>query len=271
MPRSCTPGIRHLCLALLLSSLTGQAARAGLSVKIDGVTIEDNGAMDLDPTPNIIRFDSRDAMKGFQNMVNSGYNVAGEVRALIDQKKLVLVNFIADRPAGAAGGELKVSFQSDGYPGGEKIEAYDTINPFVSNGTGADPYLTDADKALAVPAGTDKLVNWQGYVNGNAIGKPVGPKLPQGNPNFPAKIGVSKPYDGDDMGRQVGHGPVEYDNPGANLTLRGDLTITLGADRDQFSVFPDAVVGYSVVPCPPSLAMACIGGLAGLGAWWRRR
>jgi hypothetical protein len=250
-------------MVLIFTSLilSAQVACAGLVVTIDGFAINDNGANDLNNAADVIDFNSLDMQEGFQNKVKSGYNVTGEVVADFANHKLS-ISFIADRPAGAAGGQLTIGMSADGFMGGPKIEAFDTTNAHVSNGTGAAPYDTNQQTAKAVPQGTDKLVSWQGFVNGMAIGNPVGPAVPLGNPAFPAMTAVSAPYPGDDKSRQVGHGPAMFANL-ANVTLSAELVITLGADRDQFSYFPAGGVSYDVlaagVPEPSTLTLVTIG------------
>jgi PEP-CTERM motif len=253
---------RHLMLLVVTALIfSSQVACAGLVVTIDGFAINDNGGNDLNNAANVIDFNSLDMQKGFQNRVNSGYNVAGQVTANFANHTLT-IGLIADRPVGAAGGQLTIGMSADGFGGGPVIQAFDSTNAHVSNGAGAAPYQTNAQTARAVPQGTDRLVSWQGSVNGTAIGNPVGPAVPLGNPAFPAMTAVSAPYPGDAMGRQVGHGPALFGDLGANFTLSAQLVITLGADRDQFSFFPAGGVSYTIIPPvpePSTLTLASIG------------
>lgn len=229
-------------------------------VSVDGFLILDNLVGDLDPTPNRISFDS---LAGFPNgfATTSGFDakgvvetsgVAGALAAQLNSgQSLVLTNFVADMPATALPGPFTIVFEhtfGPAIPGGGT--AADMLVAFADDGTGAAPYLTGGG-AIALGAGEDLIVAWQGFVDNVPIPNPTAPLPPLLN-----VAGLNTAY------QTHGHATTSPLFGGVifNPILRGNLTFALGGPRNQFVLLTSAEVGLEDLGDPPAVPVLPAGG-----------
>jgi hypothetical protein len=257
-----------LIAALHVLLLPGTAGALGITFD-SSLTITDNSLWDLNPAIGTIQFDSTVTFPG---ALASGYDVKGTVQqgggpalsAIISPvvDAVTLTNFVADSPIGAPGGPLDIEFY-DTFAGGPypTITAADVITALVGNGNGSLPFNQSA-LSNAVPAGTDTLIYWQGFVSGAITTSPFGGPLPINNPALAAGGGTA-PY------TVYGHGPTIIPSI-SNPVVGAFLTFQLGATRDQFILPSSAEVGFTVTPEPSSLLLATMG-LIGLAIYRRRK
>jgi hypothetical protein len=264
-------GVASLLLALVAAVVPASAW--AVSIQFDNsLVIADGSLWDLDSTVNnIVVFDSTVTFPG---ALASGYDVKGTVDLVAGSTlsnilapavhAIRLTNFVADRPLAALGGNLDIeffhAFTAGPYP---VITAADTIQAEVSNGNGAAVYANNAS-GNPVPAGTDVITNWQGFVSGVIITNPTGGPLPLNNPNFPGGAGTL-PY------TTFGHGPAIIPGPFLNPVVGGFLSFSLGNVRDQLILPSSAEVGLNPVPEPSSVVLFSLGAGAVALAYGRRR
>jgi hypothetical protein len=238
-----------LAIPLLPAVLLGLAATAEaapiVSVSVGGTTITG---------------DSGDAGFTFSNADfasnPTGYTFSGRVLAVDTpaNARISLFNFTAARPAGAAGGSLEIDFAFTAQQPPSPVIAVDTIFGSIDNTI--SPFIL----------GSGNVVIFQGFVNTIPIVPPAGPSItaPGGGTNIPVPIGGA-------------HGPLTIGG-GPPWMLRGFVSVTLGTTGDEAVITSTgtgfsrgATVSITPIPGPSSLVLGTIGGLTGLGAWWRRR
>jgi hypothetical protein len=210
-----------------------------------GVTLTDNGAMDLDPLAGVIRFNSAGAgAAGFA--MPGGYVASGSVKtggggALAGVANITnivnLTEFDVMRPAGAAGGQVSLSFVETFAGPPAPVDAADNIQGEFRNAAGT------------VNTG---FVNFRGSVNGDRIGLAFAQ----------TSVAVGSPTafnQGPHVIRGVRTGPA--------WLLRGEVSFLLGP-ADRLALPNSAEVGIgraAAVPEPSSLALVGVGILALLG------
>jgi len=234
-----------LALAALLLILASPPAQA-INITIGGVPITDlvGDPRDTDGAGNdTITFNS--TLAGAAGFALPGYTVSGKVKlggaGGVGAGKgsiITLTDFTATRIAAAGQVAPLVIAFSHTFPQPPKPAfAFDQIAGTATH-TGA------------------VNVQWQGNVNGVAIVKPVGPTVknfgaPAGGANVDAVNG--------------GHGLMNIPPPpGPPWTLRGDLTLSLGAVGDVFVMPNSAEVGVFAVPESSSACMV-LAGLVAVG------
>ena len=193
---------------------------------------------DLNPATSIIDF----------NVTVGGYNLVGTVdygsgptfTALLGPNiALRLTNFTATATAGGLN-QVRVSFKDTLSGTFSSVFGGDMIDPFASNSTNT-----------AIPAGTDQLDIWQGYLDVNVFPPAFGGLAPQAGPAWLPSSPPS-PY------VLYGHGPNPLPGPYVNPILGADLYFTLGQAGDQFILLSSANVGISV-PEPGSITLLGVG------------
>ncbi len=266
--------IFFLWLGTALSvSVFGVRSAHAVQVIIGGVKIADNGPNDLDPAQDAIAFDSTaPAPAGFALPAGSSVSTVsgqvvlvgtagGLVQILGAQAQiLTLTEFAATQLAGPpapGNGKLNVSFD-------HTFQA-----PNVNNIMAADSIAGDFVNAQKGNVFQD-TVTWQGFVN-NA---PITP--PEFTVSTPAAApGVPQ------MAVNGAHAPAPFAG-GPPWTLKGELTVKLGALNNQLFLPNSAEVGISETDLPApeavkefpfgiALVLAVIALFAVFAfLWWRR-
>ncbi len=263
--------VLSLWLSIALSVLVfGVGSVHAVQITVGNVPITDNGPQDLDLAPNAIAFDSTaPAPAGFALPAGSSVstvvgqvNLVGAAGGLVQilgapAQILSLTDFVATQLAGAGNGILNVSFEHTfQMPNVNQIMAAESIGGDFQN---IQPVGVFGD-----------TVTFQGFVNNAAIS--------------PAGITVNSPAVAPGV-PQMSFGqstlPAQFAG-GPPRTLRGDLTVKLGAQGNQLDLPNSAEVGISetVLPVPEpvktfpygiALALAVIAFLVVLAFLrWRR-
>jgi hypothetical protein len=246
-PDPCSFSARRALAALAAACAVAGLLRPAQALEISfnglALVITDNGVLDLNPTVGIIDFNT---IVGNYAVVGTLDQVAGpSVVSLIGgpTAALRLTNFIAEALT-ASPGQLDILFTdavAGTFPG---VTAADSLDAYVGHATGA-----------AIPAGTDRIVAWQGFISGATIFPTAPSPPPYFNPALPASS-PPLPY------TFVTQGPVAY-GPTVNPIFGAYLAIDLGGVGNQLILPSSAEVAFVAIPEAGSLALA---GLAATAA-----
>ena len=242
--------VRHLTILSLLVLLSAAPVSA-IDISFNNIlTINDNGAGDLNAAANILQF----------NTFMAGYQMSGTIDLLTGAGQSALIgsptanvrmtNFVATA-VGTPPNPMFLKFQHQFTGSFPTLVAGDSLDARASHATGAP-----------VAGGVDNILDWQGYVDGDSI-FPLAPGVPPfPNPALPASS-PPLPY------TVVTHGASMMPNSYTNPTIGAYLTFQLGANGNQMQLPSSAEVGFVAVPEPSTFALAGIGAV-GVFAMYRR-
>jgi hypothetical protein len=234
----------------LLQATPAQALVITLDDGNSSITITDNGPGDNNSLSGIIDFNQSFADYKVFGTLDT---VAGPtVTSLIGSPSasLRLTNFTAEAiNVPSKNFKIQMSDQLTGIYTG--IQGADALDAYVAHSSGS-----------AIPANTDQLIDWQGYVSGLAFTPAFGTL--GGNPLLPASSSpVQYPA--------FGHGPTPFFMVLVNPVLGANLEFYLGAVGNQLLLPTSANLGFTVVPEPATLGMGMLGAAAVLAGSWRRQ
>jgi hypothetical protein len=214
--------------------------------------INDNGVGDLNAALGIVDFNTVIGNYSVQGTVDTG--VGANLTSLLGSPSasLRLTNFTATA-IGTPSSSLHIRFSDLATGVFTSVQGADSLDAYVGNAF-----------AAAVPAGTDYISDWQGFMSGATFGSPFPGPPPYFNPVLPASS-PPQPY------TLVGHGPAALPGTYTNPVFGAYLSVYLGAPGDQLILNSSGEVGFvGSVPEPATAVLLALGAF-GLLAIRRRR